>query len=108
MARDKHLMQIRDLLGVDDVQWSGYANIYGYPVHTVSIGFQRVDICYERNTVTVIATTSRQEPDGALRQLSDLMELIARIANNQEALTKMLKGRKCGQAVIGGPTRHER
>lgn len=105
MRRDKQLEDIKTLLDADDVQWTGYANLYGYPVHSVIKGGQQFELSYERGDVKVLAVTSRQSPDEALKQLSALMAMVARAANVRQELADAMKGRICKQAVIGGPTR---
>lgn len=98
MARDKHLTDIMSLLDVDEVDWSGYATYYGYPIYSVAKSGRAVQMSYERGDIKVYVVANRLSPDEALAQLSDLMELVATISNHKTELIRLLKDRVCGGA----------
>lgn len=96
MARDKHLTDIMSLLDVDEVDWSGYATYYGYPIYSVAKNGRAVQMSYERGDIKVYAVANRLSPDDALSQLSDLMTLVATISNHKAELIRLMKDRVCG------------
>lgn len=96
MARDKHLTDIMSLLDVDEVDWSGYATYYGYPIYAVAKNGRAVQMSYEQDDIKVQPIANRLAPDKALAQLSELMTLVATISNHKAELIEMLRGRRSG------------